>query len=185
MHMLPRPLVFALVFVALAGSLSAQGRERTFVAGQNLRMKVAVPPGYSFRSESGNNGMTLVRMENPVWQIYINVLISPDYSAEKENERWQRDLVVAQSADFLASSKEQDYKFMPLKPLSGSGVFCTFTDPDASRPEELGPDEFMHVVVGAKVIRGAVMYFQIFNNDVRSQEFQEVFDLFVSGFDAA
>jgi len=184
MRKLPRLLwIVCVIVVLLPGELAA--RPRTFVAGQSVRMKVEVPAGYSFKSQTGASGMVLVTMENPVWNIGIKVLISPEYTAATESEEWQRNLVVSQSADFLAQSKEQDYKFSPLKPAQGSGVYCVFTDPDAARIEELKPGEYMHVVVGAKVIKGAVMYFQIFNNDVKSEEFREVFALFVDGFDEA
>jgi hypothetical protein len=184
MRTLPRLVWTVCLIIAFsAGDLLA--RPRTFVAGKGVRLKVDVPAGYSFKTESNQAGMTLVRMENPVWNIKVNVLISPEYDAKTESEEWQRNMVVTQSADFLAQSKEQDYKFLPLKPANGSGVYCVFTDAEAKRPEDLKPGEVMHVVVGAKVIRGAVMYFQIFNNDVKSAEYLEVFDLFISGFDEA
>ncbi|MBE2214330.1 MAG: hypothetical protein IAE82_10705 [Opitutaceae bacterium] len=172
------------VIACLAGGdLSA--RPRTFVAGQGVRLKTEVPAGYSFATQTNQHGMTLVKLENPVWNISVAVIISPEYSAEAEGEEWQKNIVVTQSADFLAQSKEQDYKFFPLKPVNGSGVYCVFTDPEAKRPEDLKPGEYLHVVVGAKVIRGAVMYFQIYNNDVKSAEYREVFDLFINGFDEA
>lgn len=184
MRILPHLVWSVCLFTVFSvGDLIA--RPRTFAAGQGVRMKVEVPAGYSFKSETNQHGMTLVQMENPVWNIKVNVLISPEYTAETETEEWQRNMVVSQSADFLAQSKEQDYKFAALKPVNGSGVYCIFTDPEAKRVEDLKPGEVMHVVVGAKVIRGAVMYFQIFNNDVKSVEYREVFDLFVNGFDEA
>jgi len=175
-------IVGVLAFVP-GGELLA--KPRTFVAGQGVRMKVEVPPGYSFKSQTNAQGLTLVEMDNPVWKIQLRVLISPEYTAEAETEEWQKDIVVNRSADFLAQSKEQDYKFLPLSPAQGSGVYCVFTDPEAKTVDQLKPDEFMHVVVGAKVIRGAAMYFQIYNNDVKSEEFREVFDLLVNGFDEA
>lgn len=184
MRILPHLVWSVCLFTVLsAGDLIA--RPRTFVAGQNVRIKVDVPAGYSFKTETNQHGMTLVQMENPVWYIKVNVLISPEYSAQAESEEWQRNIVVTQSADFLSQSKEQDYKFLPLKPVNGSGVYCVFTDSEAKRVEDLKPGEVMHVVVGAKVIPGAVLYFQIFSNDVKSQEYLEVFNLFVSWFDEA
>lgn len=183
-----RMWIFVVGFVLLGPSatwVQAQAGERVVVAGQNVRIRVAVPPGYSFKTESNEGGMTLVRMENPVWHISVNVLISREYSRETEGEEWQRNMVVTQSSAFLAQSKEQDYHFHPLRPRRGSGVYCVFTDAEANSIAQLKPDEYMHVVVGAKVIRGAVMYFQIFNNDVRSEEYLEVFRMIQDSFDPA
>ena len=165
------------------GDLAA--RPRTFVAGQGIRMKADVPPGYSFKSETNQHGVTLVVMENPVWRIVITALISSERPPEAPTEEWQRNLVVTYSADFLAQSKEQDYKFRPLNPVAGSGVYCIFTDPNVKPVEQLGPDEYNHVLVGAKVVRGAAMYFRIMCNDVTSPEFQEAVNVFVNGFDLA
>jgi hypothetical protein len=178
-------LVWSLCLITVLSVCDLAARPRTFVAGQSVRIKVDVPAGYSFKSETNSEGMTRVLMENPVWNIKIAVLISPEYSAESESEEWQRNLVVSQSADYLSQSKEQDYNFLPLKPANGSGVYCVFTDAEAKRVEDLKPGEAMHIVVGTKVIRGAVMYFQILNNDVKSPEYLEVFNLFVSWFDEA
>lgn len=185
MHMRSRSSLIALLLVMITGVGVLEARPRTFVAGQNVRMKVDVPAGYSFKSETTEHGVTVVQMENPVWHINVSVLISTKREPEADSEEWQRNLVVTWSADFLAQSKEQDYKFVALKPTNGSGVYCIFTDPDAARVEDLKPGEFMHVCVGAKAIPGAVMYFRIFSNDVKSEEFREVFDMFVNGFDEA
>jgi hypothetical protein len=149
----------SLLCVAAAGELGA--RPRTVVAGDGVRMRVEVPAGYSFRTEAGADGQQLVMLENPVWPILITV------------------------ADILAESREQDYNFKPLNPDQGSGVYCVFSHPGAKRREELMPDQFLHVVAGIKVIRGAVMYFKIKTNDLESPEYQEALGLFVSGFDGS
>lgn len=173
----------AILLALAAGELSA--RPRTFVAGQGVRMVAEVPAGYSFKSETNQNGVTLVVMENPVWRIVITVLLSSEYPPEASTDEWQRNLVVSHSADFLAQSKEQDYQFRPLMPVSGSGVYCIFTDPAVKPVEELKPDEYNHVLVGAKVVRGAAMYFRILCNDVTSPEFKEALGVFINAFDPA
>lgn len=176
------PVVCAFLGLAVA---ELDARPRTFVAGQGVRMKVDVPPGYSFKTETNPEGLTQVVLENPVWRIVVIAIISPEYTAETTTEEWQRNLVVSNSADYLAQSKEQDYRFRALNPAQGSGVYCVFTDPDVKPVDQLKPEEFNHVVVGTKVIRGGVMLFRILCNDMSTPEYQEAFNLFVTGFDEA
>lgn len=175
--------IVSVIACLLGGELSA--RPRTFVAGQGVRMKVEVPAGYSFKTEARENNGVIVQMENPVWGISVTGVIIAEYEPKCDTEQWQRDFVVSRSADFLAQSKEQDYKFLPLAPTEGTGLYCIFTDPEAKRAEELKPGEYLHAVTGVKVFRGAVILFRIMCNDVRSAEFQEVLAVFVNTFDPA
>lgn len=171
------------VILSTLGAPSAAARTETFVAGKRVRMKVFVPSGYSFESETNEAGITHILMENPVWHIGLSVFISPEYTPESDTEAWQRNMVVTQSAQFLTESKEQDYQWRTLKPLQGSGVYCIFTDAQAKRAADLEPGGFMHVVVGAKVIKHAILYFQIYNNDLTTPEYREIFDVLLNSFD--
>lgn len=177
-------LVCGLVVLCALGGGEASARPRTFVAGDGVRIRIDVPPGYSFRTEN-ENGQVIVRLENPVWPIFIAAAIAPSSAVRAPTEEAQRNLLVTQAAEILAQSKEQDYRFIPLNPERGSGVYCLFSAPNASRPEELEPDQFLHVTAGIKTIRGAVMYFRIMCNDVTTPEYQEALALFVNYFDEA
>lgn len=171
------------LLLALAGAGVTEAREETFVAGQRVRLKTEVPLGYSFVAEPSGNGVTTVELENPVWRITLRVYISGDLPPEAKTTEWQRALVVKHSSMLLTQSKENDYRWSDLYPARGSGVYCVFTDAEAKSASELGPDGYMHVVAGAKVIDGAVMYFQIYCNDLTSPEYDEVFALLLNGFD--
>ena len=179
-----RHFLGAIGVLLVLGGTELTARPETFVAGQRVRMKVDVPVGYSFETETNEHGITLVQMENPVWRITLRVYISPEYSADMATEEGQRSIVASQSSFLIAESKEQDYKWQPLNSRRGSGVYCVFTDPAAKKVSELGPDSYMHIVTGAKVIKGASMYFQIYCNDLKSPEYAEILDRLINGFDA-
>ena len=179
-----RHFLGAIGVLLVLGVVELAARPETFVAGQRVRMKVDVPVGYSFETETNEHGITMVQMENPVWRIALRVYISPEYSADMTTEEGQRSIVASHSSFLLAESKEQDYKWQPLNSRRGSGVYCVFTDPAAKKVSELGPDNYMHIVTGAKVIKGASMYFQVYCNDLKSPEYQEIFDRLINGFDA-
>lgn len=167
----------------LATSSPLAAATETLVAGQRVRMAVRVPIGYSYAVDHNDFGVTSVEMENPVWRITLRVFISPEVPAEATTPEWQRDIVVRHSSQFLAASKEQDYHWQTLRPEEGSGVYCVFSDAKARKVSELPPDSFLHVVTGAKVIRGAVIYFQIWCNDLTTPEYSEIMDVVLTSFD--
>ncbi|WP_221032075.1 hypothetical protein [Actomonas aquatica] len=168
---------------AVATTAQGQSRTESFTAGQRVKLSTRVPLGYSFEQETDSQGVTLIEMLNPVWRISLRVYISGEVPAEASKTEWQRNLVVQNSSMFLSQSKEQDYRWQALVPEEGSGVYCVFSDARARKVSELPPDGFMHVVTGVKVIRGAVMYFQIWCNDMTVPEYQEIFDLLLYDFD--
>ncbi len=172
-----------LLGLAVVGSVHAAGRVEEFVAGQRLRMWTEVPIGYSFVAEPSGNGVTTVELENPVWRIALRVYISGDVPPEATTAEWQRVLVVKHSSNLLPQSRESDYVWADLLPDSGSGVFCIFTDAQAKTANQLRDGGYLHVVAGAKVIRGAVMYFTIYCNDVTTPEYDEIFALLLKSFD--
>lgn len=174
------------VVLALAGGVvDVSARPRTFVAADGVRMKTDVPAGYSFETDTTQDGQLYIRMENPVWPIFVAVVFAPESLVPAKTEEEQRNLLVTQAAEILAQSKEQDYHFLPLNPVSGSGVYCVFSEPGSRKPEDLKPNEFLHIVAGVKTVRGVVMYFRIMCNDITTPEYQEIFDLFVNEFDRA
>ncbi len=184
MKTIPRLVCGVSILCALCvGELLA--RPRTFVAGDRVRFKIDVPPGYSFKTETAPDGQVVVKLENPVWPINIAAVIAPASLVSAGTEEAQRNLLVQETAEILAQSKEQDYRFVALNPARGTGVYCLFSDPNVRPPETLGPNEYLHILAGIKTIPGAVMYFRIMCNDVTSPEFQEAMGLFVDYFHEA
>ncbi len=173
-----------LALLVLAATTPASAATETLVAGQRVRMPINVPVGYSYKAERNESGLTEVELENPVWRITLRVYISGDFpTKEALTETWQRDLVVRFSSGFLSESKQGDYQWQSLRPSEGSGVYCVFSDAAARKVSDLPPDGYLHVVTGAKVIKGAAMYFQIWCNDLTTPEYREIFDLMLHGFD--
>ncbi len=182
MRSLQRLRIWGAGLLLLAAPPLPAGAE-TLVAGQRVRLHIPVPAGYSYEVNQDEFGVITVEMENPVWPITLRVFLAPDFPPEATTAEWQRNMVVRNSSQFLSESKQQDYRWETLHPEEGSGVYCVFSDAHARKPSELPPGHFLHVVTGAKVIRGVVMYFQIWCNDRTTPEYQEILNVLLNDFD--
>lgn len=159
----------------------AQSEETVTVPGRH-RVNILVPAGYSFAVDRDMHKNAAVRMENPVWPIAITAFIIAEADPAIVTEEWQRNQVISRIASALPDAKEKDYNFELLRPVSGSGVFCVFTDARYKAVAELPPGEYLHLTGGVKAWRGCYVFFQIMSNDLTSPEYQEAFQLFVSSF---
>lgn len=167
----------------LGSGAMVRAESRTVVLASRLKLKVERPMGYSCDVATNEHGMTMIVMENPVWNIVFKVFVTPNIPREAKSEEWQQNMVITQSAHFMAESKEGDYHWRPLNPRQGSGLYAQFGDAAAKSPADLQSRHFMYVIVGAKVVKGAGLYFQIFSNEAASAECLEVLNLLVESFE--
>jgi len=181
-----RYVIRALTTIALAlllatSGVRAQSEEFVTVPGR-ARLSIFVPAGYSFSCERDVDKNADVRMENPIWPIAITAFIIADSNPAVVTEEWQRNEVISRIASALPDAKEKDYNFQPLHPVSGTGVFCVFTDARYKRVADLPAGEYMHLTGGVKAWRGCYVFFQIMSNDLTSPEYLEAFQLFETSF---
>ncbi|RME72069.1 MAG: hypothetical protein D6781_02910 [Verrucomicrobia bacterium] len=146
------------------------------------KIRIDVPTGYSLDTEVNRAGITVVKLENPVWHIAVSAGIVPERDPDNTSAAWQDNRLVGFLADLLAESDATEYTFAPLNPIVGTGRFCVFTEAEtpASTPD---PDDYHHLTAGIKAWRGVTIIFQILSNDVTSPEYQEVFRLFTHSFE--
>jgi hypothetical protein len=162
-------------------AVSAQSDETVTVPGRN-RISIFVPPGYSFTVERDADKNASVRMENPVWPIALTAFIIAEADPAIVTEEWQRNELISRVAGALADAKEKDYNIQPFHPVSGTGVYCVFTDARYKKAADLPAGEYMHLTGGVKAWRGCYVFFQIMSNDLTSPEYREAFQLFETSF---
>ncbi len=178
-----RFLSLALAFIGLATTAAAAVHERTVSLPNGGRIRVGVPAGYSFDTERNQFGVTLVKMENPVWQIMVSVLIFPEEDPANTTTEWQQNRLITFVADALSIAAEKDYNFKPLYPKKGSGTYIVFTDPRVAKGEPLPPEEFANLVGGVKAWPGTTIVFQILTNSLETPEFEEMMRVFTDSFE--
>lgn len=176
-----RVLPLLLLLVATGSFAIAQTDQTVTIPGRH-HFSILVPAGYSFRVERDRENNAAVFMENPVWGISITAFLISDREHPLTTTDWQRNELISRVAGAFAQAKEADYNIQPLHPVSGTGVFCVFTDGTYKRVEDLPPGEFLHLTGGVRAWRGCFVYFQIMSNDLTSPEYQEAFGLFETSF---
>jgi hypothetical protein len=173
----------ALLACALALAVTAEAqREQNLSLPDGVRLRIAVPAGYSYETQRNQFGAALVKMENPVWQIAVAAIVSPEPDRANTTREWQENRLITFVADALAIAAEKDYEFQPLYPKSGSGVFLVFTDPRVAKREPLPPGEYAHLVGGVKAWPGTTIVFQILTNSITTPEFEEMMTVFRESF---
>jgi len=180
--MRPRILPLLIACIILGASAAHAAHERSISLPTGERLRVDVPVGYSFETERNAMGITLVKMENPVWQIVVSAFIFPEEDPANTTTEWQQNRLITFVADALSIAAEKDYNFKPLYPNRGSGTYVVFTDPRVGRGEELPPGEYANLVGGVKAWVGTTIVFQILTNDLESPEFQEIMQVFTNSF---
>lgn len=158
--------------------------ERLLSLPHGVRLRIDLPMGYSYETERNEMGISLVKMENPVWQIAVNALIFPEEDPANTTAEWQQNRLITYVADALSIAAEKDYNFRPLYPRRGSGTYVIFTDPRVLSGRPLPPGEYAHLVGGVKAWRGTTIVFQILTNSVKTPEFEEIMRVFTHSFEA-
>lgn len=176
-----RVVVLLLLLLATGEFVVAQTEQSVTIPGRH-RFSILVPAGYSFRVERDRMDNAAVFMENPVWGISITAFLITDRERPITTTEWQRNELISRVANALSQAKEPDYNIQPLHPVSGTGVFCIFTDGTYKRVEDLPPGEYLHLTGGIRSWRGCFVFFQIMSNDLTSPEYREAFGLFETSF---
>lgn len=177
-----RLLSLVLACICVASSAMAAVHERTVSLPHGVRLRVDVPAGYSFETDRNQFGVTMVKMENPVWEIRVSVLIFPEEDPANTTAEWQQNRLITFVADALSIAAEKDYNFKPLHPEKGSGTYVIFTDPRVATGEPLPPEEFANLVGGVKAWPGTTIVFQILANSLETPEFEEMMRVFTDSF---
>jgi hypothetical protein len=167
--------------LALATPAAAQS-QRILALPAGPKIVIDVPMGYSFRADFDQVGNARVLLENPVWPIEMVVLVIQDPDPDITTEEWQRNSVITMLAQALPDAKEKDYSFKPLKPRTGTGIYCQLTDAALKKGDRLPPGQWIHLTGGVKTWRGCAVGFQILSNDLTSEEYREALELFRSSF---
>ncbi|MGH8021116.1 MAG: hypothetical protein ACREIA_23120 [Opitutaceae bacterium] len=178
-----RFLPLALASLGFAATATAALHERTVSLPHGSKIRVEVPAGYSFETERNQFGVTLVKMENPVWHIVVSALIFPEEDPASTTTEWQQNRLITFVADALSIAAEKDYNFKPLYPKKGSGTYIVFTDPRVAKGEPLPPEEFANLVGGVKAWPGTTIVFQILTDSLTSPEFEEMMRVFTDSFE--
>lgn len=184
--MLSRIRLTTLVFAALAlvsASASAAHPRQIQVRGVG-KILINVPAGYSLDTSVNAEGITVVKMENPVWGIIVSAGIFPDNDRANTTSKWQNNRLVGFLADLLAESDAVDYSFTPLYPNHGSGQFCVFTE-DENTDNSADPENYRHLTAGIKAWGGTTIIFQILSKDITTPEYEEMMNVFVESFEPA
>jgi hypothetical protein len=175
-------LVLILLQVMFVASTVAQSQRSVSVRG-GPKFIVDVPMGYSFATETAQDGAVLVTMNNPVWQISVTAVVGQVSDPAVTSADWQRDFLIGRMAQALPDAKETDYNFKPLNPGPGqTGIVCVFTDAKYKTAEELPPNEFLHMTGGIRAWQGGAIHFTIMSNSIKSPEYREVYEMFRTGF---
>jgi hypothetical protein len=179
-----RALAFAVIAAAqLTAGLAVAQVQRTLVLPAGPKFSITVPMGYSYKTDFDQEGNARVLMENPIWQIQIAAIAIADPDPAITSSEWQKNQLISRLAAALPLAKEKDYNFRPLNPRTGTGVYCQFSDAELTKDDKLNPGEFLHLTGGIRSWKGCWVHFQILSNDVSSEEFREVMDLFKSRFE--
>lgn len=161
----------------MAVSVSAQTDHFVQFPG-GPKINFTVPMGYSFEARNNTDGSVGIKMENPVWGIGIFVIIASEPEPAVTTRTWQQSTLISHIAQHMSRARESDYVFKPLTPIKGTGIYCVFSAVEPGEVVEPGPGQSTHVTGGIKAWPGRVILFHIFSNGVKSEEYQEAFDLF-------
>lgn len=179
-----RAVALAVIAAAqLSAGFALAQVQRTLALPSGPKFSITVPMGYSYQADFDQDGNSRVIMENPVWEIKMVALVIAERDPKITTADWQKDTLITLMAAALPLAKETDYNFKPLNPRTGTGTYVQFTDAELKKGDKLNPGEFLHLTGGIRAWRGVFVHFQILSNDLQSEEFREVMDLFKTRFE--
>ena len=164
--------------VCLVPALTAlAAKEESLSLFENRRVSVAVPEGCSYSAFKTEDGLATVKISNAQGSIALEVSFLPDPAGQFNAARDRAELMVERFQFYVAGSVEKAMQFEELRPRSGAGTYCTFTDAKLVGRKDFPPGEFLHATVGLKTWPGVVAIFTLFSNDPVSPAHQAAMKL--------
>jgi hypothetical protein len=175
------PAAALLAALSLGGVASA--RDETVAPFQDHRIVIGVPEKYGFESSRSANGLLTVRINDPQHRIDLVVSFFPDTNGRLADGDGQRGFVADASRQYAEGSVEMNYDFKNLKPRTGSGLYCVFTDASLVRKLPLPPGEYLKVTSGVKAWSGCFLLFTLLSDNTTSEEYQTALRLVQESFE--
>jgi hypothetical protein len=163
---------FALI--ATAVTWAGPKREESLTVFENRKIAIAVPDGFSFKTNSDELGLTVVQLAAAQDKVTASLVFLPDPDRQFSTTRGRAEKMVEEFQEFVDGSVEKAMQFDELEPKGGAGTYCVFTDAKLVGQKDLPPNEFHYLTCGLKSWPGVVVVFRVFSNDTTSTEYQAV-----------
>jgi hypothetical protein len=169
-------LIFALLtpVLAAASDVTPKLREQKLALTESREVIVAVPDGFELVTGQDENGFVVVKLHDPTQSISLDLQFLPDPEGKFANSRARLELMHEMFAEYVDASTEKAMQFEELRPRTGTGTYCVFTDEKLVGRTELPPGEYVHLTTGVKAWPGVVAVFRCFSNDTSSAGYKAV-----------
>jgi hypothetical protein len=164
----------SLGLIAAAVAWAGPKHEESLTVFESRKIALAVPEGFSFKTNSDDAGLTVVQLAAAKDKVTASLVFLPDADRQFATSRGRAEKMVEEFQEFVDGSVEKAMQFEELEPKGGAGTYCVFTDAKLVGQTELPPNEFHHLTCGLKSWPGAVVIFRVFSNDTASPEYQAV-----------
>jgi hypothetical protein len=158
--------------VGLSAAAAASAGEETLLLFQDRRVVIKVPEKYVYTSARDDQGLITVKIVDPKQKTELQVSFFPDPRQRLATEDGRRAFVADLCMRYAESSVEKGYDFKELKPRTGSGLYCVFTDASLAHKLPAPPGEYLNVSCGIKVWSGSFLVFTLLSNTTTSVEYE-------------
>jgi hypothetical protein len=168
------PVSFCWLLALAPGAAVQAGvqREEAVLIFESRKVVVAVPPGFTAKTNRDEAGLVQVHLAADKQQATLDLIFVPDPEGEALRSRGRKEKMVELFNSYVESSVEKAMRFEELEPRRGAGTYCVFTDASLVGKTELPPNEFRHLTVGIKAWSGVMTIVRLFSQETNSAEHQ-------------
>lgn len=161
-----------LIFSALLVACALPAREETLRLYEDHLIAIAVPEGYSYAKDFGEDGIISVRITDPKQEFNLQISFLPDPEARLAIPRVRKEFMAESFEWLVESSVERAMQFEEFPTATDHCTYCVFTDASLVGKKDLPRDEYLKATVGIKAWSKCGAIFTLLSNDTQSEAYR-------------